>query len=603
MRGFLNLNRYIMLYILILSSCHIVQAQYRSSIDSIFKVTNSIERTRIFAGIREEFQLTGEDLLHFDNQVKSRANQLGDTYFLKQISYWAGTFMKIGHLDISTQIARYEKLVLVFKKQNEPLFVGYCHHFLAQQYFRVKNYEKSFENYYLAYAVFEKIGFENTPVIGKFIHDFALSHYFFKNYSEVVRLMKLMKNYPPYNPNHHIQMYNNIGMAYVNLHEKDSALFYLNTTIGLAKKYHQPMWVSIANENIGNIYFKEKKYNDALQFYNDSYQILPKEESEAIQISCAQSLAKVYIELNQLSESKYYLSDMRVRLCRLQTDLHFGDDQHAQTLLKNYYEIKTNFHHHLKQYEEAFLYNDSLVRMKKWLDSVYHQTTATIPSYRINLNEKQQEIEKVVQQKKKSQLYFWLTFGMISVISGLVFYQLYRSFLHQKSLRLKLLDEKKESLRSEREIQQELNQANDEINLFVSKINEQTTIISKLEDELLKMQESQVDEQQLIQKHIEDLKRSKILTEDDWIDFQLTFDSAFPEFKGAIKKSEHNITAAEMRYLMLVKLQLTHKEMARTLGVSDAAIRVTWNRLRKKMGGSLDDNPEDILNKLLSLVD
>jgi DNA-directed RNA polymerase specialized sigma24 family protein len=58
------------------------------------------------------------------------------------------------------------------------------------------------------------------------------------------------------------------------------------------------------------------------------------------------------------------------------------------------------------------------------------------------------------------------------------------------------------------------------------------------------------------------------------------------------------LTDAEMRYLMLAKLQLSHKEMARILGVSFDSVRVTWNRARKKCYGNLEDTPQSLLEKI-----
>jgi len=39
-------------------------------------------------------------------------------------------------------------------------------------------------------AYFERMGYENVPYAGKFLHDLALDHYFFRNYDEVIGLME-----------------------------------------------------------------------------------------------------------------------------------------------------------------------------------------------------------------------------------------------------------------------------------------------------------------------------------------------------------------------------------------------------------------------------
>src|SRR5690606_2436636 len=116
------------------------------------------------------------------------------------------------------------------KNKGEMLYAGYCHHFLAQQHFWLQEYGYAFENYFAAYEIFEDLGFQNVPTISKFLHDFALSRYYFKDYNDVIRLMRISIKHTPYNSNHHIQLYNNLGSAYSKLQIRDSAMFYFNKT-------------------------------------------------------------------------------------------------------------------------------------------------------------------------------------------------------------------------------------------------------------------------------------------------------------------------------------------------------------------------------------
>ncbi len=49
---------------------------------------------------------------------------------------------------------------------------------------------------------------------------------------------------------------------------------------------------------------------------------------------------------------------------------------------------------------------------------------------------------------------------------------------------------------------------------------------------------------------------------------------------------------------MLASLSLSNKEMANALGVSEAAIRVTLNRVRKKLHANTDESPKQLLNRI-----
>ena len=89
---------------------------------------------------------------------------------------------------------------------------------------------------------------------------------------------------------------------------------------------------------------------------------------------------------------------------------------------------------------------------------------------------------------------------------------------------------------------------------------------------------------------MEQLTHSTILTDDDWLRFRSIFEKAHPDFMAAQKLLCPGLTPAELRYLVLEKLQLSTHEMAQMLGVSDNTIRQTRARLRRKTTGlSMND--------------
>jgi len=83
-------------------------------------------------------------------------------------------------------------------------------------------------------------------------------------------------------------------------------------------------------------------------------------------------------------------------------------------------------------------------------------------------------------------------------------------------------------------------------------------------------------------RHLQELLQRTILTEQDWVQFRVLFEKIYPNFMEKQKTLYADLTQAELRYLVLEKLQLSTQEMARMLGVSDGTIRQTRFRLRKK---------------------
>ena len=83
---------------------------------------------------------------------------------------------------------------------------------------------------------------------------------------------------------------------------------------------------------------------------------------------------------------------------------------------------------------------------------------------------------------------------------------------------------------------------------------------------------------------IEELKVNKVISEEQWTRFLNTFNKVYPNFILEIKAKYPDITFTEIRYLALSKLDLSTREIALLVGVSQDAIRQTRSRLNKKLG-------------------
>lgn len=83
--------------------------------------------------------------------------------------------------------------------------------------------------------------------------------------------------------------------------------------------------------------------------------------------------------------------------------------------------------------------------------------------------------------------------------------------------------------------------------------------------------------------HIEQLKKTKVLTAEDWSNFKLKFEQIYPDFIPHLKQNHPQITNAEQRLLVLEKLDLNTNEIAEILGVNKNTIHQTRRRFRKKI--------------------
>ena len=69
----------------------------------------------------------------------------------------------------------------------------------------------------------------------------------------------------------------------------------------------------------------------------------------------------------------------------------------------------------------------------------------------------------------------------------------------------------------------------------------------------------------------------------DWDDFKLYFEQIYTGFYSKLQVTYHDITTLELRHCALIRLNLTIQECASILGISPDSIKVSRNRLRKKL--------------------
>ena len=87
------------------------------------------------------------------------------------------------------------------------------------------------------------------------------------------------------------------------------------------------------------------------------------------------------------------------------------------------------------------------------------------------------------------------------------------------------------------------------------------------------------------------LSSINILTPEDWRGFELFFEKFHPGYIDGLKTGFPDLSAAEMRFLVLQKLKLNNGEMSSILGVTAAAMRKTKSRLLKKYNKSAMNLP------------
>jgi DNA-directed RNA polymerase specialized sigma24 family protein len=89
----------------------------------------------------------------------------------------------------------------------------------------------------------------------------------------------------------------------------------------------------------------------------------------------------------------------------------------------------------------------------------------------------------------------------------------------------------------------------------------------------------------------------RILTEEDWSRFKKYFDKVFPGKIQQLREIYPEITSAEQRIFMLIRLKTESKEIAGMLAISPESVRKTKYRLKKKLRLNEEDSLDTFINQ------
>jgi len=135
-----------------------------------------------------------------------------------------------------------------------------------------------------------------------------------------------------------------------------------------------------------------------------------------------------------------------------------------------------------------------------------------------------------------------------------------------------------------------------QLQLYSKNLLEKSDLIHKLSGEIESLKQKSSDEEQV--KNFSRVLNSTILTDEDWERFKKTFQEVYPNFFATLRFKFPEITASELRLSALIKMNLSLKEAASTLGISAESVKKSRYRLKKKIALPEDDSLEDFIRSL-----
>ena len=135
-----------------------------------------------------------------------------------------------------------------------------------------------------------------------------------------------------------------------------------------------------------------------------------------------------------------------------------------------------------------------------------------------------------------------------------------------------------------------------QLQLYSKNLLEKSDLVQKLSEEIESLKQKSSDEEQV--KNFSRVLNSTILTDEDWERFKKTFQEVYPNFFATLRFKFPEITASELRLSALIKMNLSLKEAASTLGISAESVKKSRYRLKKKIALREDESLEEFIRIL-----
>lgn len=455
-------------------------------------------------------------------------------------------------------------------------------------------------------AIQERIGAEYFPKIYLRYLSLSLSYYSMGDYRESIRqgLKSLQiiekKGEPVFD--YSLQM-DVLGSCYYELNKVDSGLYYYrkiqdllavhksNPKNGFNKKDSNlwEVWKGVSDGGIARGLMMKGNYKEAIPFLVSNINSSTRHHQPGDLAKAKNLLAETYFRTRDTKNAIVVWKDAY----KLGLELPPGN----RYLVSAADGIAKGFKS-MNRYDSAYFYLQKKVLFEKNRYNEISQSRLHAVNARLQFEKMENTIKEAEHtiQKQNSNRNLILA-GSAGILLILLFS--YSKYRFRQKIKFKNLETEQKIAKIEKQrIENELKTAKSNIQAFIDKVNEKNELIENISQKLDELNQAHSFEKTELNNALTELRNTKIITDDDWTEFQKGFDRVYKNFSKNLFANFPSITPSEQRYLMLTKIGLSHKEMARALGISNDSVRVTWNRVRNKLEGSLDDTPQSLLEKI-----
>jgi len=565
-----------------------MQSQELSDTTSIRKLSAYLNTSKIWSNYPDSqyyYSNKGLEAAKLLNDKKGEADMLRNL----GIYYWAKG-------DMIKTMEQYRSALNIYALLGRQIDVITMNSNIGMVYSRLGDYNKAVSCYYEAIRFLEKSENPNYSNLANTYNSLGLVLRNINDYpSALTAFDKSFKIFTQINDTIGIAgYYINYGTVHKLMNKFDSASHYFSKALRIFEKVGNSKGIAVSYNNLVGTAYEAGKLDDAFQYAQIAYGISIEKGFRDSQVSALISMGDIKLKRKKFREAQEFYN--KANSLTAQRDSY---KRRLVDIYKGLYNCKKA----LKEYDEAFRYNDLYIALK---DSLYNsENSSTISNLRISYEvdkkdaaikilEKDSEIARLNRRNLLFLAIAGFTILFFSVLMLLIKIRKDRKLVDQRE-RLVFAEQAivqaqlQNRIEREEELKRELDFKNRALTTYTLNLVQKNSMLDEVKNiakEVLKRPESKDSE---LRKLINAIDYSFTL-DNDWDGFKTYFEQVHPDFFKKLKGSYPNLSTTELRLCSLIRLSLSIKEAAQLLSISPDSVKVARHRIRKKLNLELDNN-------------
>lgn len=365
------------------------------------------------------------------------------------------------------------------------------------------------------------------------------------------------------------------------------ALSYQQKALQIYTALNNSKGIATILENIGSIYEDQERYPEALDYFQQS----------SIRHEQNRDSVSLIVTLNNIGDIHRKTGRNKEALVWTQRALAVAKQLGDQYQVSSAYKDLGKIYSQLGDYQQAY---QNLEQGRVIYESIYDQDASRQTSLfatLFDIERKNNAIATLEAERRGSQVIKIALASVLLLAVLLAFVIISRQRMRIRKDQQEMRDRQERFDTEQRLMQAELENTQlrgqklqQELELRAQSLTAHTLhMMGKnkiLEDIQVRLQEVLKEDMQEQRRKIKNLLKmidQNFVHDKDWDDFRHIFEQVHQDFFLALQRYAPDLTAAEIRLAALIRLNLSSKDMAVTLGISSDSLRIARYRLRKKL--------------------